>query len=1080
MTLSDITFISNEAGRTLRERFAALLGSDTRRFDCLVGYFFISGFYKLHPSLENVEKIRILVGLRTDRAIWNLLHEANEPSENTPGPLLQHHPSHAQVQEHIPADMLHELEKSPYTAGVEAGVKVFVKWIQSGKLELRAHPSHDLHAKVYIMTFHEGDRDTGRVITGSSNLTQSGLQDNLEFNVELKNRSDYDFAINKFDELWAGAVDVSKPCENAILQQSPYASFTPYELYLKFLYEYFRGELNRPAELDNLGVPKGFKKLQYQEEAVLTAKRILEEYGGVFLSDVVGLGKTYMAAMLAQQLSGPSLVLAPPHLIDVDNPGSWRNVFRQFNVPHHTDFESVGTLDSLVQRDMSRYKNVFIDESHRFRNEDNQTYANLAQICRGKRVILVSATPLNNTPNDILSQIKLFQNGTNSTIPNVRNLVEFFAKLQRNFRGLDRRTHREQNLRAVQANAKATRESVLKYLMIRRTRGEVAKYYADDLKSQGLKFPDVADPQPLFYKFNKEESSILDSTIQMLAHDFKYARYKQLTYYQGEREGQQSQAQQNLAKFMKILMVKRLESSFHAFNLTLDRFIHTYQRVIAEFRNGNVYISKKYTGKIFDLLDTDDQDAIQQLLDDDKAERLDARDFNPSFITDMESDLAILNSIRTLWNNIKRDPKWESFRKLLRTDKQLIQAKLIIFTESKETAGYLAGRIAAEVEKKVLVSSSDSDEAVYRQVTDNFDARALHPKDDYRILVATEVLSEGVNLHRSNTVINYDIPWNPTRLIQRVGRVNRVGTTFDTIHTYNFFPTDEGNDLIKLREAAEAKIHAFIEMLGTDARLLTDGEEIKSHDLFDRLNSKATITGEDEQEDSELKYLAEIREIRDKNHDLFNRIKALPKKARSTRAVPPPNGIHPKLAFPSLLTYFRQGRLDKFFIATPLGISQEVDFMRAATLLKPADANEPLLKIAENFYTLLDRNRTEFEAATSQEAAASTARPGGGVNAAYVLKRLAAREIRDYHGYTEEDEFFIHQVIQCLADGAIPRATAKKVADAMKKQADPLKVLGILRRDIPEALLSPTQAAQAQRTNRPREVILSSMILEAS
>lgn len=1077
---SDMTFISNEAGRTLRERFSTLLSSGTCQFDCLVGYFFISGFHQLYPSLKNVDKVRILVGLRTDHGVWGLLQEAGEHSPIHPAPLLQHLPSHAQVQEHISADMLHELEKSPYTAEVEKGVKAFVEWIESGKLEIRAHPSHNLHAKVYIMTFSSSDRDVGRVITGSSNLTQAGLQDNLEFNVELKNRSDYDFASSKFNELWASAVEVAKPCENAILEKSPYAEFTPYELYLKFLYEYFRGELNRPAELDDFYVPEGFKKLKYQEEAVLTAKKILEEYGGVFLSDVVGLGKTYMAAMLAQQLSGPSLVLAPPHLIDADNPGSWRNVFRQFNVPHHTDFESIGTLDSLLERDVSRYKNVFIDESHRFRNEDNQTYANLAQICRGKRVILVSATPLNNTPSDILSQIRLFQNGTNSTIPNVRDLTAFFNKLQKNLRGLDRQHHRERYFQTVQANAKSTRESVLKYLMIRRTRGEVAQYYAADLKSQELKFPDVADPKPLFYKFNKDESNILDSTIHMLAHDFKYARYQQLTYYEGEREGQPSQGQQNLAKFMKILIVKRLESSFHAFNLTLDRFIHTYQRVIAEFHNGNVYISKKYTGKIFDLLDTDDQDAIQQLVEDDKAERLDARDFRPEFIVDLESDLAVLNSIRSLWKNIKRDPKWESFRKLLLEDKHLRQSKLIIFTESKETAEYLARQITAEVGQKVLLSTSDSDDAVYRQVSDNFDARAIHPKDDYRILVATEVLSEGVNLHRSNTVINYDIPWNPTRLIQRVGRVNRVGTKHDTIHTYNFFPTDEGNDIIKLKEAAEAKIHAFIEMLGADARLLTDGEEIKSHDLFDRLNSKATITGENEDDETELKYLTEIREVRDNNPSLFSRIKQLPKKARSTRSRPSPDGIDPKFAFPSLVTYFRQGRLDKFFIVTPLGISLELDFMRAAALLKPADAAEPLLKIADNFYDLLEVNRSAFQAATSAEARAATAKPGGGNNAAYILKRLATREIRDYHGYTEEDELFIHQVIQRFADGAIPKATARKVAEALKKQDDPLKILAILRRDIPETLLLPTQTAQAERINHPREVILSSMILEAS
>ena len=135
---------------------------------------------------------------------------------------------------------------------------------------------------------------------------------------------------------------------------------------------------------------------------------------------------------------------------------------------------------------------------------------------------------------------------------------------------------------------------------------------------------------------------------------------------------------------------------------------------------------------------------------------------------------------------------------------------------------------------------------------DNFDAKVKRPKDDYRILVSTEVLSEGVNLHRSNVVINYDIPWNPTRMMQRVGRVNRVDTKFDVIYTFTFFPTKQANDQIKLREAAEAKISAFISMLGADARLLTEGEPIEQHELFNRLTSKRTITGEDDGEESEV------------------------------------------------------------------------------------------------------------------------------------------------------------------------------------------------------------------------------------
>jgi superfamily II DNA or RNA helicase len=1068
---SDLTFLTNEAGKTLRDRFAAILTDDTRFFDCLVGYFYLSGFYKLYPVLENVEKIRILVGLKTDRVAYQLIQRGKEQAELN----LQ---SHAATKEQVGQNVLAELEKSPDSIEIELGIHKFVEWVRSGKLEIKAHPSENLHAKVYIMTFGEGDRDKGRVITGSSNLTQAGLQDNLEFNVELKNRADYDFAIAKFNELWATAVDVSKSYEETIVNRSPYAHFTPHELYLKFLYEYFRDELNRPAELQDMYVPDGFKKLKYQEEAVLSARKVLEEYGGLFLSDVVGLGKTYMAALLAQQLDGRSLVIAPPHLLDKNNRGSWPNVFGDFRVPH-TDFESIGKLEDLLERDVSKYANVFIDESHRFRTETNQTYEMLAQICRGKRVILISATPLNNTPFDILSQVKLFQNGKNSTIPNVRNLEAFFARLQKNLNGLDRQQNREEYFRAVQNNAKATREQVLKHLMIRRTRNEITKYYGDDLAQQGLKFPDIADPEPLFYKFNTAENDIFNETVRLITLEFKYARYKPLTYYEGKREQREVQSQRNLARFMKILLVKRLESSFHAFRLTLDRFIHTYERVIEEYNKGHVYISKKHINKIFDLLEADDQEAIDRLLEADKAERLDAKDFSKDFKRELESDLKVLYTLRELWTRIKRDPKWESFRDVLSSDPKLKKGKIIIFTESKETAEYLAERIKQEITPQVLLFTGNSDEYVRKQVIANFDARAFQPKDEYRVLVATEVLSEGVNLHRSNIVINYDIPWNPTRLIQRVGRVNRVDTAFDTIYTYNFFPTEESNDIIKLREAAEAKIHAFIEMLGADARLLTEGEEIKSHDLFAKLTSKKTITGEDEEEESELEYLTEIREVRDKQPELFARIKRLPKKARSTKLVSTlPAGIGKQ--FPSLLTYFRQGRLDKFFLApTGTAPAMELDFFTAVKVLKPTDPSEARQTIPRDFYELLEKNKTAFDVVTSPELDDSIPKHKGSANDAYILKRLKAKEIRQYHGYTEDDELFIQQVIQLLLDGALPRPTTKKVAEALKKEVEPLKVLGILRRDIPVAFFQATRAQQHAHAFSPREVILSSYLLES-
>ena len=218
--------------------------------------------HALYPALEKTEKIRILVGIKTDRTTVELIHTGE--AQRTLA--LE---SHADVRERLPGELLNEFQKSGDNAEIEGGVLKFVEWIKSGKLEVRAYPSGRVHAKLYIMTFHEGDRDKGRVITGSSNFSEAGLQDNLEFNVELKNRVDHDFAIQKFNELWASSVDVTQDYVATIEVKSPFAQFTPYELYLKFLYEYFRSEINLTDEIEDAYLPTSFKKLKYQEEAVL-------------------------------------------------------------------------------------------------------------------------------------------------------------------------------------------------------------------------------------------------------------------------------------------------------------------------------------------------------------------------------------------------------------------------------------------------------------------------------------------------------------------------------------------------------------------------------------------------------------------------------------------------------------------------------------------------------------------------------------------------------------------------------------------------------------------------------------------
>ncbi len=1054
---SDLTFITNEEEQNLLERFKVLI-KDTDFFDVLVGYFFTSGFYALYKVLESTKKIRILIGIATDKSTYQFIQEAKKSTQQS----LQF--SHAEAKEYFSNVVAQEMENSEDNQQIEEGIRKFIDWIKEGKLEIKAYPSENIHAKLYIMTFKEEDRDRGRIITGSSNFTQAGLVDNLEFNVELKSPSDYDFAKRKFDELWKYSVDVSEKYIESI-QKRTWMNDTiqPYELYLKFLYEYFKDELTQSEDVFYKYVPIEFIKLEYQEQAVLNAKKILDEYGGVFLSDVVGLGKTYISAMLASQIDGRNLVIAPPVLLDKDNPGSWPNVFSDFRIP--ADFESRGKLDKLIRNGTEKYKNIFIDEAHRFRSETNITYEKLAEICKGKRIILVTATPLNNYPKDILSQIKLFQKIRKSTIPNLPNLEEFFTRLERKLRNLDRKRDYEEYIKTVKENAKEIREKILKYLMVRRTRNEVITYFENDFKKQKIKFPDVEDPDPILYELNELEDRVFNKTIELITKKFRYSRYMPMLYYIGEKITDiEIQGQRNMGRFMKILLVKRLESSFHAFRNTLGRFIKSYEYFINEFDKGNVYISRKYSNKIFELLENDDDEAIQRLIESGKIEHYDSKDFKKEFKQDLQYDLETLKEIKELWKEIDRDPKLLKFIDILKSRKILKENKLIVFTESRETAEYLGKNLHKYLDIPILVFSGSSGAATREKVIENFDARARFKKNNYRILVTTEVLSEGVNLHQANVVINYDIPWNPTRLMQRVGRINRVDTKYDKIFTFNFFPTKQSNDQIKLKEAAEAKIHAFIEMLGTDARLLTEGEEIKSHDLFTRLISKKTITGEDEEVESDLKYLNVIKDIRNNDTKLFERIKRLPKKARTGRY-----SIDKKN---QLITFFRKGKIQKFFVAHKAIGSEELDFLSAAKILEVSDGTKRETA-GKDFYHLLDENKEAFRMATSEEM--HEIKPKRGRDNTVKLGNLI-KAIRGYGGFTDEQDIYLDRVIRELDEGGLPKQTIKTTLKAFESEKEllnnPIRAIGLLKTNISPNLLQDNIVAITTHSG-PREVILS-------
>jgi hypothetical protein len=1054
---SDLTFITNQVGESLAERFSVLI-RDTRFFDALVGYFFSSGFHRIEESLASTERIRILIGLNTDRGIYDLIRSNAERVEA--------HLANADTEEQFARLTEEELAHSNDTPEVELGVNRFVEWIRSGKLQVKAYPAQNLHAKLYIMTFAEDDRDRGRVITGSSNFSQSGFVDQLEFNVELKTAADYHFALDKFNELWSDAVDVSERYVTTIETRTWLASISPYELYLKFLYEYFRDKINSDQRaLDLQYLPEKFLSLEYQREAVEDAKSKLDAYGGVFISDVVGLGKTYISAMLAQQLDGRHLVIASPVLLDRENPGSWPNVFDDFRVP--AQFVSRGKLDRLASFDLTKYQNVFIDEAHTFRSDSTATYEDLTQICRGKRVVLVTATPLNNSSRDILSQIKLFQRARRSTIPNVPDLDHFFSHLDRRLRPLDRMRDHDLYIQTVRENARLVRDRILKHLMVRRTRSEIEEYFGDDLRRQHLRFPEVHAPQPIYYELSAHEDAVFTETVELITRSFRYSRYTPLLYYQGQRVSQaETLSQRNMGKFMKILLVKRLESSFHAFRNSLARFIWSYEHFLAEYDKGNVYVSKKYSAKVYEYFETGNDGAIQRLVDLDRAQRYDASDFSPDLGSDLRSDLATLRTVAAKWKTVQRDPKLLRFLDVLKTDPILASNKVLIFTESKETASFLGEHLGGQA-RGVLTYTGASTAAIRDHVIANFDANARHPRDEYRLLVATDVLAEGVNLARSNAVVNYDLPWNPTRLMQRVGRVNRVDTKFRDIYTYNCFPTKQANNEIQLREAAEAKISAFIQMLGADARLLTEGEDIESFSLFDRLMSKASVTGDEGAGESELKYLQIIRAIRDSQPLLFEKIKRLPRKARAGRVGATPGA--------KVMTYFRKGALQKFYLGSST-TARELDFFTAAGLFEASPETLSYV-VGSDYYGALTANRNQFALEMSEALPDLSLAAGGRDSAARLLRLLRSKELRTWPAFSDVDEEFIRHLTRVVQDNSLPSQTSKRVMKAVDGVVDPMQVLAHLRKHIPIGLLAEVPASSTAVTEGPIEVVLSEYFL---
>ena len=879
-------FFTNQGTNTLENRLKDILTHyDIKNLEFLIGYFRISGFKKIAKLLDNVDKVRILVGINIDK----LTHDAQARGKKFN--LFDYEKFNQEFIENQKECLTNE----EYTQEVDESVNQFIKLIAQNRLEIRISQDKNIHSKIYILRENEIKRhnDTteyrGSVITGSSNLTENGLSKNYEFNVELKYSEDIEFALNEFNDLWIKSVEITEKDIDTIKQNSYLKEITPYELYLKFLIEHFEDRVDYDASVAE-DLPKGYMKLAYQIDAVNEGLSKIKKHSGFFLSDVVGLGKTITSAMIVKRLcyqtKGQILIIAPPSIEK-----EWNETFKEFQIGsiRKFDFKSYGALEKI--KDTEDYEIVIIDESHKFKNFLTSRYKELERICKEdvkykKKVILISATPLNNKPQDIANQLYLFQDKRNSTIDSHPNLETFFAEIDKKYREIisikeNQSDLSEDELMELEQLSKKVRDNILREVMVRRTRTDIQtnEIYKKDLIEQNLNIPHINPVEELEYKLDDDLLKIFDRTISILMEDLKYYRYQILANLTQNGQKKYGEVQAgffeksalSLADIMKTMLVKRLESSFVAFKSTISKQCKNLEILISMFENGVVYIPAKHFN-LFELLENDEDDFLAKVdyfLENEKMKAFDSKDFKDEYLEQLKTDLKILQELVKLWENIDSDPKLDKFKSILEIHKT---DKVVVFTESKQTALYLEEQLKEY--KQVLTVHGENRDKLKEVIRENFDANYKNKKDDFNVIISTDTLSEGVNMHRSNIIYNYDIPWNSTRLMQRIGRINRIGTKHSEIFIYNFKPTAQSESLIELSKKAFIKLQTFHHAVGEDSQIYSKNEKVGTVSLYEVEVEKA---------DEELKFLEEIRKYKEANPKTFKYLKELPKKVRVQR-----------------------------------------------------------------------------------------------------------------------------------------------------------------------------------------------------
>jgi len=903
--------------------------SISKRARFCVGFLFLSGFKELRNEIENLEKLEILAGSRTNKQTAEVLL-LEKKGEKAVKNILE---KRRYLPEEKREEMLNKeseglMNDLSYIKLTEEN-KEFLKWLleklKERKIEIRIYYKEPLHAKLYLFEYKDQKQGLGEAIVGSSNFSLSGFQLNTELNVRVLGDENYKTFNNWFEKRWEESTDFTALACSAIEKSWPFnREVTPFRIYLKVLHEIFTYKEPEP-EIEIEG-----ELYRFQKDAVIDAYRRLKKFNGVFISDVPGLGKTYMGAALLSHLETEgkaAIVIVPPRLVEY-----WQEVLADFGAAKAKVFSS-GKLNEILDNEKYlKRKIVLVDESHHFRNPDTQRYKDLAKICEGKEVILLSATPQNLSIWDIYWQLKLF-----TPYEAKHNFRIYPVKLKEYFRACE--------------EGKANIEDLITQIFIRRTRSDIREYYPDE----NIVFPERKGPYRVDYSIDKVYEGGLYQKLKELIGKLTYARYNLGKYaipeeFDPDEFQRLSVAWSNLQRLVKINLYRRLESSVKAFKDSINTHlkIHNGFKKILEDEN------KIWIGDIDKL-----EDFIERLENDEEVEWIekenfyDAQKFNiENLESDLENDIEIFKEMERLVKDIKPedDDKLQRLIEILNKE-PIKEKKVIIFSSFESTVKYIYENIKDKFKKVDYIAGGEKILTKIKKFAPKANrVKKISPEEEIQILVATEVLSEGLNLQDGQVVINYELHWNPVRIIQRIGRIDRIGSEHDEIYVYNFFPETSAEKEINIEIKVNARIEEIIQNFGYDEKTIRLDEPTVRKKLFEIYTEKPEGIEEIE-ERSDAKYF-ELEFIRLKNE--------YPEEYEKAIKLPAMVNIARKHQKEGIIVFCRADDYYRLKLCNFKGEIISSDDWEVLKLLecKPTEKGEEFDK---NYYELVEKVKDEFE-----------------------------------------------------------------------------------------------------------------------